>query len=1803
MSSSIAQMVGPDCYLNGTLVQVGIDGAGGYEGVNTVTSPPLAGMNFRSNTQYFGFVANPQINAWATFDGDFFTPGSPENGWGFELINGATDIIKSNNRSGFPATPEIPGSLGSSWQMIGSCIMADWNGSYVGSGYDIGFKINYYMNIGDLFYTTTVTVKNNGAATIPDFYYYRNFDPDNNIVISGDYSTTCRIVSQPGSGCNKAHVSATSVVPASQPMSYVGMAGVGNNFRVSYGGFSNRDGSDIWNGVAGLTGTVGSTLYSDIAISLAYRIQNLAPGASETFKFVIILDDLAANNAISNLFYFTYPGSTATSASICVPSVDTVVTCPGVPVPISVTGTALSSFTWAWTPTAGLSPTTGATVNASPTSSTLYTATGTPTSACYAPVTVKIYVKVIPGPTITCPPATKCSGSPPVTLTASGAATYTWSPATGLSATTGASVTANPTATTTYTITGTTAAGCVGTTTVTVTVTPGPTVTVPSLTKCASAPGVTLTASGATTYTWSPATGLSATTGTSVTANPASTTTYTIVGTTGGCSGTTTATVTVNPNPTITCPPATICNGSSAILTASGASTYTWSPATGLSATTGTSVTANPTTTTTYTVTGTSATGCTGTTTVVVTVNPLPVVTSPAATICTGASTTLTASGASTYTWSPATGLSATTGTSVIANPTSTTTYTITGTNINGCVSTTTSTVTVGGSISVTVAPATICNGLSTNLTATGSGVTYTWSPATGLSATTGATVTANPTTTTTYTVNGTSAAGCTGTTTVTVTVNALPTVTSASATICTGNSTPLTGAGATSYTWSPATGLSATTGTSITANPTATTTYTLTGTDVNGCVNTGTTTVTVNALPTVTTPSSAICIGNSTTLTSGGASTYTWSPATGLSATTGTSVTANPISTTTYTITGTDINGCVNTTTSTLTVNALPTLNVNNFTMCAGETAPLTATGATSYAWTPAGTLSASTGSSVSAAPVSTTTYTITGTDVNGCVSTIASTVTINTDFDATITPVSAMCQTAVASNLTAVDAGGTWSGTGITDAVNGTFDPVTAGPGTYVITYLIPGACGDTSTTTINVIATDNPAFTSPAIMCVESAPATLTPVLAGGTWTSSCGTCISGTGVFDPAAASVGANTVTYTTSGMCPNFSTNTITVDQVTITGIVVTDVSCFGLTDGTITINTTGGATQFSDDAGASFQTSNLFNEGAATYNVQVTNANGCVDNGTATVNEPSLLTITAGTLQNETCFGMCDGQVAALPAGGSGGYIVSWTGTSTGSGLSMTNVCSGPYTATVTDANGCTASAPTSVTGAIAVTIISVATTPALCNGAANGDVTVTGSATVTGYSINGGAFGGSNTFSGLIAGTYNVAVIDANGCTATGTAIVTEPAVVTITASADVTICNGQSTTISAIATGGNGTYSYLWNDPSAATTSSVSISPTATGANTFTVTVLDGNGCGPATDNVVVTVNPPLSVIASPDLSICPGATAAISAIAGGGNGGPYTYTWTNSISPLTLSGSSQSVSPTATATYTVTVSDGCTTTPATDVVIVTLYPLPAVTYTVDNTAGCAPVAVNFTNTMNSAIVGSSTWSFGDGNTAIGLNAAYVYGAAGCYNIGLSVTTTDGCLVDTIIPNQICVYANPVADFSFSPQPTDVLNTEITFTNLSTGATTSAWNFAGLGNSSSTNPVFIFPNSSGGTYPVCLQVVSSNGCTDTVCSDVVILDDFLLYVPNAFTPDGDGVNDVFLPILQGEKPDSYELMIFNRWGELIFQSNNKAIGWDGTHNDQKAKEDVYVWKVRAKKNTNEDKKEFIGHVNLLR
>ena len=253
----------------------------------------------------------------------------------------------------------------------------------------------------------------------------------------------------------------------------------------------------------------------------------------------------------------------------------------------------------------------------------------------------------------------------------------------------------------------------------------------------------------------------------------------------------------------------------------------------------------------------------------------------------------------------------------------------------------------------------------------------------------------------------------------------------------------------------------------------------------------------------------------------------------------------------------------------------------------------------------------------------------------------------------------------------------------------------------------------------------------------------------------------------------------------------------------------------------------------------------------------------------------------------------------------------------------------------------------------------------------------------------------------------------------------------------------------------------------------------------------------------------------------------------------------------------------------------------------------------TFTVDQSSGCEPLLVNFSNSSSGSV--SCFWDFGSEGTSTDCVGPSISYSVGSYDVSLTITDANGCVNTLDSLNMINSYAYPNADFTFGPQPTTVLNADIEFTNLSSGGANYNWDFSGLDQSTSFEGSFTFPDT--GVYVVELLVTSLDGCSDSISYPLVIGPELIVYTPNAFTPDGDTRNDVFMPSVLGYVPSSYQFMVFNRWGEVIFQSQHANVGWDGTVNGVQAPNDVYVWKLSLRSEATNLDYSYKGHVTLVR
>jgi Secretion system C-terminal sorting domain len=1237
--------------------------------------------------------------------------------------------------------------------------------------------------------------------------------------------------------------------------------------------------------------------------------------------------------------------------------VDTTATVPTMTVSVSRTATGCSNHLTAvaadttckvyytWRPATGLSDSTGASVVATTASATTYTVTAsegcqTATDTFTVPSVLSVYT----------PRDSVCSGSITRLVAAGGDSSYTWSASGGSYTSTGSTLVSTPSVTTTYSVT-----ACGITATITIHVDTVPVIHVAGSGAVCSGSATSLSATGASTYTWTSGSSLSCTACAATVATPTATTTYYVHGTDGhGCTGVGSATVTTLPAATISAGgPVSLCAGAAHTLTASGGTGYTWSPGTGLSCTSCGRVVISPSTTTTYTVTGTDSAGCTGSATVVATIAGPHLTTPSSISVCDGSSASLTTSGASSYSWT-GTGLSCTTCASPTVTPTATATYTVTGTDSSGCTATTTTTVTVHPAPTIAVdAPSHVCSGTATTLTASGTAVTYSWSPGSALSCTTCSSTVATPTTTTTYTLTASDSA-CTVTTTVPVVVDRHDITTGGPISLCHGGSGTIAAFGCVTYSWSPSAGLSCTTCSSPVATPTTTTTYTVTGTDTVGCPSEATVTAAVHDITIATTSSVSVCEGSSATISASGAATYSWSGGT-ISCTTCSSPTVSPTVATVYTVTGTDAYGCVGTGTTSVTIKPVPTVSASGRALiCSGASATLSASGtAASYSWSPSSTLSCSTCTSPVASPTATTVYTLTGTDTNGCARHDTTSVTIDVPAISAGGPVS-LCHGGSTSLTASGGVSYSWSpSTGLSCTACSTTVATVSGTVTYTVVGTDTHGCSKSATVTAR-IDTPHITATGSATLCAGTSATLTGSGAAHYTWSGSsisCTTCASPT--VSPTT------TTTYTVTGTDSHGCTATAMVPVTVHPSPSVSAGSPVTLCSGaSTTLAASGTATGYSWSPATSLSCSTCLHPVATptattVFTLTGTDSSGCSRSASVSVGIDVPAVSAGGPVS------LCHGGSTSLSATGASAYA--WY---PATGLSCT-ACATPtltasatttYTVTGTDSLGCTKSD----TVVASVDVPSVSATSATICGSGSARLFASGGAT---YAWSGAGLSCTScaapTATTTITTTYTVTATDSAGCSGVAVATVTVGTAPALSVSGVSTICHGSSGTISA-----SGASGYSWS-PSTGLSCATCSSPvcTATTSTTYTLTGTDSGGCSATTTFPVHVHTVPL--LTATGSLICHGATTTLSA------SGAATYSWVPSRGLSCTACDSPVASPTVTTTYTVTGTDssGCATTDT----VTTTVDVPTVTMRPRDT-----VFYLYTDTLRASGATSYTWS---------------------------------------------------------------------------------------------------------------------------------------------------------------------------------------------------------------------------------
>ena len=564
-------------------------------------------------------------------------------------------------------------------------------------------------------------------------------------------------------------------------------------------------------------------------------------------------------------------------------------------------------------------------------------------------------------------------------------------------------------------------------------------------------------------------------------------------------------------------------------------------------------------------------------------------------------------------------------------------------------------------------------------------------------------------------------------------------------------------------------------------------------------------------------------------------------------------------------------------------------------------------------------------------------------------------------------------------------------------------------------------------------------------------------------------------------------------------------------------------------------------------------------------------------------------------------------GTATATVTSGTGPFTYNWPSLGNNPNPTVTNLPTGNYTVQVSDSYGCTA------TGTIFID-----DTPAAFSGSST-LITCAGGGDGTAYAEMIPPLGNityqwddpnmqtTQTATGLAAGQYTCTITSDIGCQGIVIVDVNEIPALTgvISSQSDVTCNSGNDGVIQVTASQGTAPYTYAWDN-------SVSTTNIANDlyAGTHTVTITDANNCSITVTGTIGEPTPLSITFLTPNTQICPEDDIDLN-VTGSGGSSPYTFTWSSNGSVIGT-GSQITVDPTVTNTeYCVVLSEACGS-PTDEQCTIITFPTPIEPSAVPNyVEQCVPNTFEFTNTSsNGGEIATTVWDFGSVKyftTELGNDStSFFFNDVGTYDLIMTTTSIYGCVYADTIESIIEVLPIPTADFFFSKNPTTIFETSVFMQDKSSSDVINwYWDSPGSNPTSSNlvTPTFLFPDGIVGEYPITLIVETELGCTDTITYFLNVVEDILFYAPNTFTPDGDEFNQNWQPIISGIDIYDFDLFIFNRWGELIWESHDPNVGWDGTYKGKPVQDGTYTWFARVSTEYNDDKKEFNGAINLIR
>lgn len=968
----------------------------------------------------------------------------------------------------------------------------------------------------------------------------------------------------------------------------------------------------------------------------------------------------------------------------------------------------------------------------------------------------------------------------------------------------------------------------------------------------------------------------------------------------------------------------------------------------------------------------------------------------------------------------------------------------------------------------------------------------------------------------------------------------------------------------------------------------------TLNVTNTAGCSNQVQQAVTVFSNPTVSVPNAQICDGSSTTLNApNGFSVYAWNPGGNTQA-----ITVNPSTTSNYSLTVTDANGCSGNTVVTVTVDALPVANAGaDQTICQGTNASLSGSGGGTYEWNP-GNLS---GSSVSVSPPSTTTYTLTVTSAAGCAGTDQVTVNVNAMPVVDAGNDNNICKgSSISLSLVSGTGSISWTPGGFTTS------SITVSPGvttTYTVTVSDAIGCSGSDQVTVNVRPVPVAAFVNSGPVCLGNA-INLTDnsnISAGAitTWNWDFG---------DGQAASSQNPSVTYSTDGLfnvqlivtsdfgCRDTVTNSLRVNPLPVANAGPDDDICPGFN---ATLNGSGGVQYLWTPGNMTTASITLSPATTTDYVLQVTDANGCTNTDQARIVVNPVPVANAGTDQD-----ICLGTATSLVASGGTDYL--WSPGNVNTAVyTISPAVTTTYDVLVTNTYGCQASDQVTV-NVHPIPVAAFSDDGPVCQ---LNTVSFTDNSNVSAGSITSWDWDlGNNVTSSVqnpslqynLEGNYTVNLIVTTnaGCrdTITRNLLIWPNPVASYT---NLDVCDGNPVIFANTSYISDATpLSYQWSlgDSSTSSTTSPSHLYGGWGSYQADLQVTSVNGC---TSDVSRTVN----VFALPDAAfsappVCEETAFTLSDNSSIPSGAVSTWYWT-------LGDGSTATDPNPNHTYPdpgfypihllITSNHGCQ--DSTDAII-RVIPKPVPDFLTESLCYGFPVQLTDQSYAVTGSVVQYQWGFGDGATSADQNPVHLYNRPGWYQVSLTITSDSGCISTLVRPNALEIFAPPNVQFESNVSAANDIYPLVNFINQTGTAGQYFWDFGDGTQSTDYSPTHLYPDI--GVYQVQLISINDHGCVDTTLQRIEIRPSSNVYIPNAFTPNGDTRNDLFR--VYSYNVEELQAQIFDRWGLKVFEWDTIDGGWDGKVEGNPAQADVYVYRVTTV-DINNRREVRIGHVSLVR